>query len=189
MAADCSFFRSSTAFTVCVPFCSVNGSGFLIRMVVNGFHHCLRAVLLSGWQWIAHSSAHQQHSGFACHFAPRMAADCSFFRLPMAFPMVCAPISSVDGSALLVLPLINGFPSLCAVLLNGWQRIARTCARQRLSLFARSFARRMTIYCSFFRSSMAFTVCVQYCSMDGSGLLVLPLVNVFHGLRAVLLCG
>jgi len=189
MAADCLFFRSSTAFTVCVPFCSANGSGFLLLAVVNGFHHGLRAVLLSGWQRIAYSSARQRYSRFVRHFAQRMAADCSFFRSSTAFPTVCAPISSADGSALLVLPLVNGFHGLRAVLLNGWQRIARTCARQRLSLFARRFARQMTIYCSFFCLSTAFTVCAQYCSTDGSGLLVLPLVNGFHGLRAVLLRG
>jgi len=183
------FFHSSTAFTVYAPFCTVNGSGFLLLAVVNSFHHGLHAVLLSGWQRIAHSSARQRHSQFARHFAQRMAADCSFFRSSTAFPMVCVPISSADGSALLVLPLVNGFHGLHAVLLNRWQQIARTCARQWLSLFARRFARRMTIYCSFFRSSTAFMVCAQYCSTDGSGLLVLPLVNGFHGLRAVLLSG
>jgi len=177
MAADCSFFRSSTSFTVYAPFCSADDCALLILPLVKGFHHGLCAVLLSRCQRIAHSSARQRHSRFACCFAQRMVADCSFFHSSMAFLTVCAPISSVDGNALLVLTLVNGFHGLRAVLLNGWQRIARTCAHQQLALFARSFAQGMTIYCSFFHSSMAFTVCVQYCSMDGSRLLVLSLVN------------
>jgi len=49
MAADCSFFRRSTAFTVCALFCSADGSRFLILPLVNGFHNGLRAVLPSGW--------------------------------------------------------------------------------------------------------------------------------------------
>jgi len=137
MAADCSFFHLSTAFTVCGPFCTANGSGFLLLAVVNIFHHGLHAVLLRGWQLIAYSSARQWHSRFARRFAHRMVADCSSFCLSTAFATVCMLISSADGSALLVLPLVNGFHGLRAVLLNGWQRIARTCARQWLSLFAR----------------------------------------------------
>ena len=119
MAADCSFFHLSTAFTVCGPFCTANGSGFLLLAVVNIFHHGLHAALLRGWQLIAYSSARQWHSRFARRFAQRMAADCSFFRSSMAFLTVCVPISAVDGSALLVLPLVKGFHSLCAVLLCG----------------------------------------------------------------------
>jgi len=119
MAADCSFFRSSTAFTVCLPFCTANGSIFLLLAVVNSFHHGLHAVLLSGWQRITHSSARERLSRFARRVAQRMAADCSFFRSSMAFPTVCVPISSADGSALLVLPLVNGFHGLRAVLLKG----------------------------------------------------------------------
>jgi len=44
---------------------------------------------------------------------------------------------------------------------------------------------------SFFCSSTAFTtVIAPYFSADGGGLLILPLVNVFHdGLSAVLLRG
>jgi len=62
MAVDCSFFRSSTGFTVCVPFCSADDCALLILPLVKGFHHGLRAVLLCGWQWIAHSSACQRLS-------------------------------------------------------------------------------------------------------------------------------
>jgi len=44
--------------------------------------------------------------------------------------MVCAPYCSVDGSALLILPLVNGFPEGSrAVLLSGWQRIAYSSTR------------------------------------------------------------
>ena len=141
MAADCLFFRSSMAFTVCAPFCTQNGSGLLILLLVNGFRDGLHADFLSGWQCLAWSSTCQWLSRFARCIAQRMAADCSYLCPSMAF-------------------------TVCAL-----------------------FARRMTIYCSFFRSSTAFTVCTQYCSTDGSGLPVLPLVNGFHGLRAVLLRG
>jgi len=49
MAADCSFFLSSTAFTmVFAPYCSANGSGLLILPHVDGFHDGLRAILLIG---------------------------------------------------------------------------------------------------------------------------------------------
>jgi len=189
MAADCSFFCSSMAFTVIALFCTANGSRFLLLPVVNGFHHGLRAVLLSGWHRLAHSSARQWLSRFARHFASGIAADCSFLRSSTAFPTVCALISSADGRALLVLPLVNGFHGLGTVLLNGWQRIPHSSACQRLSLLGRCFANRMTVHCSYFRSSTAFTTCVLCFPTDGSALLVLPLVNGFHGLRTVLLNG
>jgi len=85
MAADCSFFHSSTAFTVCAPFSSAGGCGFLILLLVIGFPDGLRAVLLSGYPWNAHSSTSQWLSQFACRFAQWMAAYCSFFRSSMAF--------------------------------------------------------------------------------------------------------
>jgi len=186
MAADCSLFRSSTAFTVCAPFCTENGSGLLILPLINGFPDGLCADFLSGWQCIARSSARQRLSRFARRIAQRMAADCSYLRSSTAFT-VCAPFCSANDNILLVLPLVNGFHGLRAVLFNGWQRIARSSARQRLSQFARRFAQRMTAHCSYFHSSKAFTtVCAPYCSADVSGLLILPLVKVFHGLRAVL---
>ena len=121
----------------------------------------------------------------------------------MAFTTVCAPYCSADGSGLLILPhvkgfhdgllilpLVNGFhDGLRAVFHSRWQRIAHSFSRQRLSRrFARRIAQRMAAHCSFFRSSTAFTtVFAPYCSADGSGLPILPLVTAFHdGLRAVL---
>jgi len=191
MAADCSFFRSPKVFPVCTPFSSVDSSALLVFLHVNVFRG-LRAVLLSGWQRIARSSTRQKLSRqFAHRFAQWMAADCSFFRSSTAFPSVCAPFCSVDGSRLLILPLVNVFCGLRVVFLSGWQHIARSFPDQRLSRFACYFAQWMTARCSYFRSSMAFTtVCVPFCSADGSGLLILPLVNSFHhGWRAVLLSG
>ena len=144
MAPDCSFLHSSTAFTtVFAPYCRVDGSGLLILPLVNGFHDGLRAVLLSGWHRIAHTSTRQRLSRrFVRRIAQRMAADCSFFPSSTAFPTVCAPYCSADGSTLRILPLVNGFHNgLRAVLLSGWQRIAHSSARQRLS---RRFARRIT---------------------------------------------
>jgi len=101
MAVDCSFFRSSTAFTtVCAPYCSVDGSRLLIFPLVNGFHNGLRAVLLSRWQRIAHSFARQRLSRrIALHIALRMATDCSYFRSSTAFTTLCAPYCSADHSA------------------------------------------------------------------------------------------
>jgi len=87
--------------------------------------------------------------------------------------MVCALYCSADGSALLILPLLNGFPDGLravllsgwqriahsplvngfsdgsrAVLLSGWQRVAQTYARQRLSrLIAGRIAARMAADC------------------------------------------
>jgi len=149
MAAECSYLRSSTAFmTVFAPYCSAYGSTLLILPHVNGFHNGLRAVLhsgwrggslilslvncfhdglrtvlLCGWQRIAHTSARQRLSRrFARRIAPRMAADFSFFLSSTAFTTVYAPYCSADGSALLILPLVNGFSdSSRAVLLSGWQ--------------------------------------------------------------------
>jgi len=193
MTARCSYLRSSTAFTtVCAPFCSTDGSELLILPLVNGFHHGSRAVL-SGWQWIAHSSARQRLSPrFTRHIAQRMAVDCSFFHSSTAFTTVRTLFCSADDSALLILPLVNGFhDSLRAVLLSGSQSIAHSSARQWLSpLFARPIAQRMAVDCSFLRSSTAFTTVRAPCSADGRGLLILPLVNSFSGsLHAVLLSG
>jgi len=136
MVAHCSFFHSSTAFTtVFAPYCSADGSGLLILPLVNGFHDGLCAVLSLRWQRIAHSFSHQQPSRrFSRRISLRMAADCSFFLTSTAFTTVCALYCSADGSALLILPLVNGFhDGFCAVLLSGWQRIALSCTRRRLS--------------------------------------------------------
>jgi len=179
---------------VCVPYSSADGSGLLILPLVNGFHDGLRAILPSGWQRIAHTSAHQRLSRrFARRIALRMAADCSIFRLPTAFNMVCAPYSSADGIELPPPPLTNGFhDDLRAVLLSGWHRIAHTSASQRLSRrFARCIAQRMAADCSIFHSPTAFTtVCALYSSAPGIGLRAPPLANDFHDdLRAVLHTG
>jgi len=195
MMADCTFFLSSTAFpTVCAPYCSVDGSGFLILLLVNGFSDGLGAVLLSGWQGIAHSSACQRLSPrFARRIALRLAAHCLFLHSLTALPTVGAPYCSADGSGLLILTLVDGFHDrLRAVLLHRWQRIAHTSARQQRSCqFARRIAQQMAAYCSFLPSSTAFPpVCTSYCSADGSVLLILPLVNGFSdSLCAVLLRG
>jgi len=193
MAADCSFFLSSMAFTtVCAPYCSADCSALLILPLVNGFHNGLRAVLLSGWQQIAHTSTRQSLSRrIARRIGP--AADCSYFRSSTAFTTVCAPYFPADGSGLLILSLVHGFhDGLHAVLLSGWQRIAHSSARQRLSRrFSGRIAQWMAADCSFFHSSTAFTtVCAPYCAADGSGLLILSLINGLHdGFRAVFLCG
>jgi len=195
MAAYCSFFHSSTAFTtVCAPCCPADGIGLLILALVNGFHDGLRAVLLRGWQRIAHTSARQRLSQrFARRIAQRMAADCSYFRSSKAFTTVFTPYCSADGCGLLILPLVNGFhDGLRAVLSHRWQRIAHSFSRQRPSRrFSRRISLRMAADCSFFLLSTAFTtVCVPYCSADGSALLILALVDGFHdGLRAVFLSG
>jgi len=119
-----------------------------------------------------------------------MVADCSYFLSSKAFTTVYAPYFSVHVCGLLIFPLVNGFLGLRTVLLSEWLRIAHSCARQRLSrLLARRFPQRMVVHCWFFRSSNAFAVCALLFSVDDSALLVLPLVNRFHGLRTVLLSG
>jgi len=144
MVADCSYFRSSKAFTmVCTPYFCVDISGLLILPLVYGFHS-LRTVLLSEWLRIAHSCAEQWLSRLlACRFPQRMVVYFWCFHLSTAFT-VCAPFSLADDSALFVLPLVNGFLCLHTILLNGWQWIARSSARQQLSRFAHRFAQRMT---------------------------------------------
>jgi len=166
MAADCSFFLSSMAFTtVFAPYFSADGAGLLILSLVNGFQEGLRTVLLSGLQCVAHTSARQWLSQrFAHCIAQRVAADCSYFRTSKALMTDCAPYCSVSG--LLLLPLVNGFhDGLRAVFHSRWQRIAYSFSRQRLTRrFARRIAPRMAAHCSFFRSSTAFTtVFAPYC--------------------------
>ena len=170
------------------------GSGLLILALVNGFHYGFRAGFLSGWRRIAHSFSRERLSRrFARCIAQRMAADCSFFLSSTAFTTVFAPYCSADGSALVILPLVNGFSDgLRAVLLSGWQRIGHSSACQRLfRRFARCIAERTAAHCSFFRSSTDFkTVRASYFSSDCSGLLIPPLVDGFHdGLLALLLSG
>jgi len=57
MAANHLLFRSSMSFTVYASFWAADGSALLIPLLVQGFDNSLGAVLLSGWQWIANSSA------------------------------------------------------------------------------------------------------------------------------------
>jgi len=184
MAADYSFFRSSTAFTMfCAPYCSADGSGLLIPPLINSFPVGLRAVLLSGWHRIAHTSASQRLSRwFARRIAQRMVAHYSYLPSSTAFLTVCVPYCSADGSALLILPLVNSFPDGSRTISrSGWQCISHTSARQRLSRrFVRRIAQRTAAHCSFFRSSTAFTtVRAPYCSAVGSALLIPPLINSF----------
>jgi len=135
MAADCSYLCSSMAFlTVRALYCSAHGGGLLILSRVNGFHDSLHAILLSGWQRIAHSSTRQRlFQWFALRIAQCTVAHFSFFHSSMAFTTVRVLYCSAVGSALLIPPLVNGFSdSSRAVLLRGWQQVAHTSARQRL---------------------------------------------------------
>jgi len=134
-----------------VPYRSADGCDLLVPLLGDGFPYHSRAVFLSGWQQLAHSLARQRLSRFARRFAPRMTAHCSFFFSLMAFT-VCTLFCLLDGSAFLVLTLINGFPCFRAVLLSGWQRIAHSSTRQRLSQrFTCRVAQRMAGRFSFFR--------------------------------------
>jgi len=153
MAADCSFFLSSTAFTtVFAPYCSVDDSALLILPLVNGLHDGFRAVLLSGWQQIGHSSTHQRLSRrFVPRISQRMAADCSFFFSSTAFTTVFAAYCSTDGSGFRILPRLDDFhDGLRAILPSGWQWIAHSSVRRRLlRRFARCIAPRLAADCSF----------------------------------------
>jgi len=122
MVANSAYFRSSTAFTpVFTPYCRADGSGLLILLLVNGFPVGSCAVLLCGWQRIAHTSARQWLSGrFTRRMAQPMASDCLYLRSSTAFTTVCAPYCSADASRLLKPPLFNGFPNgSSAVSLSG----------------------------------------------------------------------
>ena len=112
------FFRSSTGVTsVCIPHCSQDGSPLLILPLIKGFSDNSRPLLLV-WQRIPHSSARQWLSlRFVRLIEQRMAAYCSFFRLSTSFPTVYMPSCSVYVSALLVLPLVDGFHSSHTVIL------------------------------------------------------------------------
>jgi len=81
-----------------------------------------------------------------------MAAGCSYSRSSTALTTDFAPYCSADGSGLLILPLVNGFHGLRAVLLSELQWIAQSSARRRLLSPVR----------------------VPYSSADDSGLLILP---------------
>jgi len=133
LVADYSFLHSSTAFTkVCTPYCSADSSGLLVLMLVNGFHDCLGALLLSSWQQIARSYARQLLLRFARRIEQWMAVHCKYFHSSMAFTTVCVLHCSADGRALLILSFGIGSHGLRAVFLSGWQRIAHTSTRYRL---------------------------------------------------------
>jgi len=205
--------------TDCAPYCAADGSGLLIPPLVNGFPDGLRAVLLSGWQRVAYSSARQHLlRKFARCIAQRMVSDCSIFRSPTAFTAICTPqiarrIAHSSARRRQLSPagsrtiFLSGWQRIThssarqrqlspagsrTLFLSGWQRITHSSAGQRLSRrFARRIAQQMAADTSYLRSSTAFTtVCAPYCSADGSGLLNLPLANSFHdGLHTVLLSG
>jgi len=121
MVADCSYFRSSKAFTTdCAPYCTADGSALVILLLVHSFSDGLRAVLLCRWQCVAHTSARQRLSRQIVRcIAHLMAAYCSFFCSSMAFPTVYAPYCSADNSGLHIHPLVKAFhDGLRAVLLN-----------------------------------------------------------------------
>jgi len=90
-------------------------------------------VLPSRWQQLACSFSCQWLSRFARCFASRIKAHRLFFCSSMAFTRVYVPCCPVDGSALLILPLVNGFHGLPTILLCGWQPIAHSSAHQCLS--------------------------------------------------------
>jgi len=148
MAADWSFFRSSMAFMVCAPFCSADGCRLLILPLINGFQNGLCAMLPSRWRQLACSLSCQRLSPFARYFAPWIKAHLLFFCSLMAFTRVYVPCCPVDGSALLILPLVNVFHGLPTILLCGWQPIAHSSARQwLLRRFVCSIAWRLAANC------------------------------------------
>jgi hypothetical protein len=109
IAAPCYFFHSSLALTlVCAPYCSVDGSGLRILLLVDGFH-CLCTVFLCGWPYIAHTSGRQWFSWFEHRIALQIAADCSFFHSLMALKMVCIPFCTVDECAMFIILSANRF--------------------------------------------------------------------------------
>jgi len=185
MAADCSFFRPSIAFmTVCVQYCFAAGSKLVILPLVNGFPD----------SWVPYCSA----DGTVLLIIP----------LVDSFHDDCVPYCSTGGTVLLILPLVNSFPDVSrAAFLSGWQCIARSATCLQFSRFACCIAQWRAEDCSFFPWSTAYTMVytqyrsffllsttfptfrMWYYSTHGSALLVLPLADGFHGLRAVLLSG
>ena len=132
------FFRSSTAFsTVWVPYGSTEGKSAHLWVhsylpLVDDFANILRAVDCSPYRSFFCSSTLIISGRFTYRIPQQISADYSFLHSSMAFTKVCTPYCSVDGSRLLILPLVKGFHDrLRTVLLR--QRIAHTSARQRLS--------------------------------------------------------
>jgi len=97
---------------VCEPYCSADGSGLLILLLVNGFHDSSRTVLLSGL--LSGLLNLPLVNGF--HDSLRTVLLCGSHGRSLNLPLV-------DG-------LHDGLPT---VLLSGWQRIAHSFTRQWLS--------------------------------------------------------
>jgi len=78
IAAHCSYFRLSTAFTtVCAPYCSADDRRLLTLPLVKAFRNGLRAVLLIGRQRITNTSVRRRLSQWiARHIAQRIASHC-----------------------------------------------------------------------------------------------------------------
>ena len=120
MVQYCSFFRSSTAFTVCALYYSEDGSILRILLVFNCFPNAFLGVLLLRWQHIAYSFTYEQLlRPFKRCIAQPMAVHCSFFCSLTAFLTICVPYSSVDGNVSCLFPLVNGIHSLGTILLSG----------------------------------------------------------------------
>lgn len=176
-----SFFHSSTTFLrLCTLYCSAGGIGMLVLPLFNSFTDYLYS-----------ASTHQRLSWrFVHRFGQWKVSLCSFFYSPMAF-MVFVPYCSADGSALLVLPLVISFDDgLRTILLSGRLWIAHSSSCWWISWFVHCVALWMTLYWSYFCSSMVFMVWAPHCSTDSSVLLLLPFVNCSNdGLHSVLHCG
>jgi len=88
IAADCSYFHSSTAFTtVRTLYCSADRSAD-------------RSIFRSSMAFTTDR---------ALYYSADHSADHSIFHSSPAITTVCPPYCSADGSTLLILPLVNGF--------------------------------------------------------------------------------
>ena len=190
---DRSFSLSSIALTMdCALYCSVEGFRLLILPFVHGLYDGLHAVLLSGWQRIAHSFSCQLLSQrFSRRITQLIAVHCSFFHSWTAFTTVYALYCSANDSELFILSLLDGVPNdLCAILFRGWQRITLSSTRQWRSWFTYHCAKRMAPRSLFFHSSTGVTsVCAPYCSQADSPSLVLALLKGFSDNSHPLLLG
>ena len=125
MAADCSYFRSSTAFTtVRAPYCSADRSADRSFFRSSTAFTTVRAPYCSVDRSADRSifrSSTALTTVRAPYYSADHSADHSIFRSSTAYTTVCPPYCSADGSRLLFLPLVNGFhDGFRAVLLGGW---------------------------------------------------------------------